>query len=395
MSSRRRPWMLLLVGCCAAAVAWRAGAQELVAPGIGTPGIGIQWRSEYTQALIESERRGLPLVVDFTTKPCFWCDKLDQTTFRDPRIINLINQNYVPLRISADRDPKLAQEMRIAAYPTLVLAGPGRKILYMREGYHDAETFHEILQRHSAQVATPDWMKQHFDLAQKSYQDGDYARACASLKNILEDSQGRSIHPSAQRLLQEIEARANERLARAKDLINNGRSMEAVQSLTETLATFAGLPASKEAGELLTKLAQHSEQRLQQRARRAGELIVQARDFYRNKDIVPCLDRCEILIGSYGDLPEGGEASQLIQEIRNNQEWLQLAADTLGDRLASVYLALADSKTKRNQPREAEVFLRRVIQAFPGSRYAESAQIRIGQLQGIPTNRVIPTGGPE
>ncbi len=390
MSSRRRPWMLLLACACAAPLAWLAAAQEAASPVRDIP-----WRTDYNLALAEAKKRGLPLVIDFGTNDCFWCKKLDDTTFRDPRIIQLLSEQFVPLKINAARDPKLASDMRIDRYPTLVIAGPTHKVLYIKEGYHDAELLQDILLRNSAQVATPDWMTQHYDFAQKAYQDGEYARAFAALRNILEDSKGRAIQASAQKLLADIETKANERLARAKALAAGGKSTDAVQTLTELLVTFPGLGAAKEAGELLTRWTQNNEQRAQQRARRAGELIIQARDFYKNKEIIPCLDRCEILLASYGDLPEGTEASQLIQEIRGNEEWLQLAADTLGDRLAGVYLALADSMMKRNRPREAERFLRRVIHAFPGTRYAESAQIRIGQLQGIPANRVDVTVVPE
>ena len=393
MLRRRRPWMLLVACCCAAPLTWLVAAQEPAAPNATSK--EIQWRTDYHQALAESEKRGLPIFIDFTMKPCFWCDKLEASTFRDPRVVELMNQQFIPLKIDKDRDPKLVADMRVNAFPTLVLAGSGRKILHMKEGYHDPNTLHEILQRNIVQVTTPDWMKQHFDVAQKAYQDGDYSRAFAALKNLLEDGNGRAIQAQAQKLLADIEAKAVERLNKAKELVAAGNSPEAMKALTETLVTFPGLPAAREAGEMLTKMAQNTEQRTQQRSRRAGELIVQARDFYKNKDIVPCLDRCEILLASYGDLAEGMEASQLIQEIRGNQEWLQLAADTLGDRLAGVYLSLADNMTKRGKPREAEVFLRRVIQAFPGSRYAESAQIRIGQLQGIPANRVEPASGKE
>ena len=389
MSSRRRFWMLL---ACLGAVPlpWLVMAQE--SPPANKE---IQWRTDYNQALAESEKRGLPIVIDFTTTPCFWCDKLEATTFRDPRVIELMNHQFIPLRIHSSRDPKLTQDMRINAFPTLVVAGPGRKIQSMKEGFQDADTFHELLQRFATQAATPDWMKHHFVSAQRAYQDGDYPRAFAALKNILDDGNGRTIHSSAEKLMADIEAKANEHLAKAKELAADGKSAEAVKALTDTLVTFPGLPAAREAGDLLTKLTQNNQDRQQHRARRAGELITQARDFYKNKDIVPCLDRCEILLASYGDLPEGMEASQLIQTIRGNQEWLLLAADTLGDRLAGVYLALADSLAKRGKPRDAEVFLRRVMQAFPGTRYAESAQIRIGQLQGIPANRVEPVGGRE
>src|SRR5262245_10518230 len=168
MSSRRRSWMLPLVGLCAAVLPWMVVAQESA-----SASKSIQWRTDYSQALIESERRGLPIVIDFTTTPCFWCDKLDSTTFRDPRIVQALNQQFIPLRIHSSRDPKLTQDMRIQAFPTLVIAGPGRKILKINEGYQDADSFFELLQRHAAQVATPDWMKQQYESAQKAFQDGN------------------------------------------------------------------------------------------------------------------------------------------------------------------------------------------------------------------------------
>ncbi|MCI0681088.1 MAG: thioredoxin family protein [Gemmataceae bacterium] len=391
MSSRRRPWMLPV-----AALAWMLAASAgPVAAQEAAPGAYIEWRTDYNQALLESEKRGLPIVIDFTMKPCFFCDKLDATTFRDPRVVGLMNQKFVALKIDRNRDPKLVDDLRIQYFPTLVIAGPARKILHMKEGYLDADAFHELLERHAAQVATPDWMRQHYDLARKAFDSGDYARALTAVKSILDDSSGKAIHGNAQKLAAAIEAKAQERLTKAKALVAGGKSTEAVLALTETLSTFPGSPAAREAADMLTKLAQNNELRQQQRNRRAAELMAQARDFYRTKDIIPCLDRCEILLASYGDLAEGAEALELVQTIRGNPEWLQAAADTLADRLASVYLALADNMTKRGKPREAEALLRRVIQAFPGTRYAESAQIRIGQIQGIPANRVETSGGME
>ena len=84
------------------------------------------------------------------------------------------------------------------------------------------------------------------------------------------------------------------------------------------------------------------------------------------------------------------EAGHLVAEIRNNPEWLQNAADTMSDRLGALYLALADALLKKAQPQQAEVYLLRVIQAFPGSRLAESAQIRLTQLQSTSPVRTEP-----
>jgi tetratricopeptide (TPR) repeat protein len=226
-------------------------------------------------------------------------------------------------------------------------------------------------------------------------QKGQYARAIAALKTIVDDGKGRPIQAGADKLLTELEHMAAQRLAKAKELRAKGQTMEAIEALTDTLRVFPGLDAAKEAGDLLAKLVQNPDIRNQQRGRRARELLAQAREFSKNREYIPCLDRCEILIASYGDMEEGQEASLILGEIKNNPEWLQSAADVMSDRLGGVYLALADALLKKAQPQQAEVYLQRVIQAFPGSRQAESAQIRLGQLQGSPGRKMeIQAAGP-
>ena len=101
-----------------------------------------------------------------------------------------------------------------------------------------------------------------------------------------------------------------------------------------------------------------------------------------------CLDRCEVLISTYSDLPEAAEASQLAQEIKTNPEWTKQAADQTGDRLCLLYLTLADTWLKKGQPQQATYYLERVIHTFPNTRHAEIAQIRLSQIQGAPSKSV-------
>ncbi len=347
----------------------------------------VRWRYDYPAARKEAQEKSLPLVIDFGTKNCFWCKKLDETTLRDPQVVTTINERFVPLRIDAEQERQLAQFLRISSYPTVVLASPDGRILGTLEGYQEANPFHEHLHRALASMTPPDWMQRDLQNAMRWAAAGDFARAIPALRGIVEDGKGRPLQASAQKVLDEIEQKAQERVARARQLQEKGQPSEAVELLTETLRMFPGLAATRDASDLLTRLAQNTEYRAQQRGRRAKELLTQAQDFYKNKDYIPCLDRCELLLGNYGDLPEGQEAAQLAQEIRGNADWLQSAADTMSDRLGGLYLALADSLLKRGQVQRAEFYLQRVVQAFPGSRQAESAQIRLGQLNATPQGR--------
>ena len=120
-----------------------------------------------------------------------------------------------------------------------------------------------------------------------------------------------------------------------------------MEALTEVLRLYPGIPASRQASDQIAKLAQANEgAKAEQRNKRARTLYVQAQDFYKNKDYIPCMDRCEIIIASYGDLPEGQQAFALASEIKNNRDWLQNAADVMADRLGGTWLAIADSHLK-------------------------------------------------
>ena len=386
MNCRPIPWKLMLLGAALAVPALAVPSLDCLAQE-ATSGQQVNWRGDYVQARREAQEKGLPLVIDFGTKNCRYCVLLDQTTFRDPKVVGVMNDRFVALKVDAEVEVLLASQLQISSYPTLVLAGPDGKILARVVGYKEAADFYESLQRVLAAVSSPDWMQRDLQIAGKWIQSGNYAMAIAALKTILDDGKNRPVQASAEKLLQGLEQKAAERLVKAKELESKGKSSEAIETLTDTIRVFPGLQASNEAAELVTKIALTPEIRNQQRSKRARELLAQAREFYKNREYIPCLDRCEVLVGSYGDMAEGQEASQIVGEIKNNPEWLQNAADTMSDRLGALYLALADALLKKAQPQQAEVYLLRVIQAFPGSRQAESAQIRLAQLQGLPARK--------
>src|SRR5438067_13820048 len=82
----------------------------------------VQWRTDYNLARKEALTKNRPLLLDFGTPQCFWCQRLDVTTFRDPQVVDVLNEQFIPLKVEAARDPRLTEALRIQSYPTLVLA---------------------------------------------------------------------------------------------------------------------------------------------------------------------------------------------------------------------------------------------------------------------------------
>jgi len=342
----------------------------------------VKWRGEYNAARKEAEEKSKPLLIDFGTEHCFWCKRLDMTTFHDPTVASLLNEKFVPLKVDAEKELQLSQTLHITSYPTIVLAAPDGKILGSIVGFKEPAEFSDILQRALGSLTTPDWMTRDYQEAAKAVSTSDFARAIALSKGILEDGKDRPVQTKARQVLRDIETQASGRLARAKQLNDKGQTAEAMDALTELVKVYAGSQAATEAGQMFTALASKPDVRGQTRGRRARELLTQAKEDYKSQQYLCCLDRCELLAASFGDMPEGNEAAQLSTEIKNNPEWMKVACDNLADRLGLLYLSLAETWLKKGQPQQAVVYLEKVTQTFPGTRQAEAAQIRLSYIKG-------------
>lgn len=115
----------------------------------------VQWRTDFAAARKEAQQKQRPLLLDFGTDTCFWCKKLDTITFRDPAIIKVLNEQFIPVKIDGDRDTKLTEALHIQSYPTLVFASPEGRTLGSQEGFVDAEKLAPQLKRVLADAPPP------------------------------------------------------------------------------------------------------------------------------------------------------------------------------------------------------------------------------------------------
>jgi len=344
----------------------------------------IQWRKGYNDARKEAAEKDKPLLLDFGTENCFWCRRLDLDVFRDKDVIALINEQFIPLRIDGNREARLVEALRIQSYPTLVFAAGDGKILGVQEGYVDAARFLELSRRAATLSATPEVMTRDFQEASRAIAASDFARAVALLKTVVEDGKDRPVQRKAKELLKEIEEQAASRLFRAKQLASKGQKTDAIAAVAELIRVYAGTQAAKEGGQFVAQWTASLDAPVEPRNRKAKDLLAQAREDYRAKQYLGCLERCDMITTHFADLSEGTEAAQLASEIKTNPELMKQACDKLGERLGSYYISLAETYLQKGQPRQAITCLEKVISMFPASRPAEAAQSRLDQIWAQP-----------
>jgi tetratricopeptide (TPR) repeat protein len=343
----------------------------------------VAWRRDYATALKEAAAKGAPLFVNVGTPDCFWCKKLDVGPFADAEVVKLLNERCVPLKLDANAPANayLVEALKVQSYPTLIFAGHDGNILGYQEGFLESAALKERVTKVLAAVATPDWMQRDFELAAKAITGGDIAKAVSLLRNVVEDGKGRPVQTKSRQWLAELEVKASEHAAKARELADKGKTSEALDALEQLGKTFPGTLAARRGTQMKAELVSRSSD---ERKRQAGELLRLAREDYKSQQFLCALDRCEEVGSRFADLSEAADAEKLAGEIKANPEWTKKAADQLGDRLCVMYLALADTWLKKGQPQQATYYLERVQKMFPGSRHAETAQSRLALLRGAP-----------
>jgi thioredoxin-related protein len=146
----------------------------------------INWHS-IEEAIQLASREPRVLVIDVYTDWCGWCKRMDATTFSDPEVIKLMNEQFYPVKLNAegrediiigDRTFKFVDNGRrgyheIAAivtrgrlsYPTISYVDADGRVLEAAPGYRTPDQFRV----HLAYYAEGAYKTQSFDEFSAAY----------------------------------------------------------------------------------------------------------------------------------------------------------------------------------------------------------------------------------
>jgi len=370
------------------------GGLGLIVLGLLTasPAIGeepIKWRTDYNAARKEAREKGLPMILEIGAPECIFCRKQDAVTFKDPAVVELINGQFIALKINGNQEEVLVQALKIQVYPTTVFAAPDGKILAFLQGYVAPDQFRDHAKRAVLNSTTPDWVARDLTEANKSISVSDNTRAVSLLKGILKDAADSSAKTKAEQVLAQIERTAADRMARAKQLETTGEVSAATAVYADVARDYAGTTAAVDATSRLSGVAVKTGN--PSRAMRARELLAMAREEYKSQHFADCLEKCDQLSALYNDLPEGRDAATLATQVKSDPERLAIACEQLNERTAAMYLTLAETWTKKGQSSEARACLEKVVRLNPNGKFAETATVRLASLQKGPT-AAVPVG---
>src|SRR6267154_494492 len=106
----------------------------------------IPWEEWSPAAFAKAKQGNRFVILDLHAVWCHWCHVMDETTYKDPRVIKLLADKYVPVGVDQDSRPDISNRYEDFGWPaTIVFNGDGQEIV-KRRGYLTPDEMVSMLQ---------------------------------------------------------------------------------------------------------------------------------------------------------------------------------------------------------------------------------------------------------
>jgi len=95
----------------------------------------IEWKRWTPSVFEEAKEKKRLVLVDFSAEWCSFCKKMDKTTWRDPQVLAIIGENYIPVRVEDEIDTELAEKYRDYGRPAIIVLDADGKEIFKKTGY--------------------------------------------------------------------------------------------------------------------------------------------------------------------------------------------------------------------------------------------------------------------
>ena len=111
------------------------------------------WQTDLNAAFVRSARTGKPILVLFGADWCAYCHKQDDETLTDAAVRKALAEGFVPVRLDADRDERVAAILGVTTLPQAVILAPNADLLGRAAGFHTPSQFGAALSNATAKHA--------------------------------------------------------------------------------------------------------------------------------------------------------------------------------------------------------------------------------------------------
>jgi hypothetical protein len=205
---------------------------------------------------------GRPGMLFFTSQKDPWCPKFAKRTFSDPKVIELV-ADYTPILIDADSDEgkKLKEAHAVVLLPGVVWLDFDGDSVFSALGDSPLDVFRqmvEVAKERAPKAREPgeghDKLIELRDAMRKAAKGKKVPPILEAIAAVREFGVGAEVQLEADRIDADLTEKGDERIAKAKALIEKRRKSSAKSALKKVIADYGDHPVGKRAKELLATL---------------------------------------------------------------------------------------------------------------------------------------------
>jgi len=104
----------------------------------------LKWHS-FDEGMALGKTQGKVVFVFFWADWCTYCHTMDRETFHNQSVVDLLEKNFIAVKVNSDREQKLSNLFRISGLPDNWFFSKSGSVLGHRPGYIPPDTFIKIL----------------------------------------------------------------------------------------------------------------------------------------------------------------------------------------------------------------------------------------------------------
>ena len=85
------------------------------------------------------------IYIHFWAEWCGYCRKMENVTFANPAVANLLQENFFLIKVNTDRDKRVADAFKIRGLPSNLFLSENGSEIARRDGYMPPKTFMRVL----------------------------------------------------------------------------------------------------------------------------------------------------------------------------------------------------------------------------------------------------------
>ncbi len=101
---------------------------------LGVAQAGI-WQPLEPAAFDQARAEHKLVLLDLSAEWCAFCNQMDATTWKDPKVQEVMSRHYVALRVVDEAQPELAEKYREYGRPAVIIMNAAGEQLMTRRGY--------------------------------------------------------------------------------------------------------------------------------------------------------------------------------------------------------------------------------------------------------------------